>query len=260
VAKHRYKVNIVNPTERNVAVQLRFEPGKSTDLPELPREYRKGTLKIEKAELTLDPCAESGRPRLQLKLAGRASIDVYAIVETATAKRPGAAGLHVIDSRGGKDAGGVFILCVDPPLPEPAGAIVPTRRPCPALLADLYAVALGAEPDKANAIPVHPGDAVTLVALIAAKQKLSDTQVYLEHLGTGNAEFAPGSWNIGSLRKGDAFAATWAVQAGAWQTGTFRTSIVVLAEGYDATRLNGDLTIGPRKRAVRRSRGTQVSR
>ncbi len=248
MAQHRFKVNVPNPTDRSVAVQLRLEPGSSADLLELPREYRRGALKVEAAGLTFDPCATVGRPMLKLKLAARASVDVYAIVATAAAKKPGAAGLHVIDNRGGKDVGGVFVVCVDPPLADTVGVVVPTRRPCPASLADLYIVARGSEPDKANAVALLPGDAGALVTVIAAGQALKGVQVYLEHLGTGNAEFVPGNWNIGSVKRGDTFIAHWALQTSAWQTGTFRASIVVVADGFDPTRVNGDFTIGQRKR------------
>lgn len=250
MAQHRFKVNVPNPTAHSVVAQLRLEPGKTADLPELPRDYRRGTLKVERAGLSVDPCAESGKRELKLRLEAHASIDVYLIVDTAAAKKPGAAGLHVIDSRGGKDVGGVFVVCVEPPLVEPVGAVVPTHRPCPASLADLFPVAPGSKPDKTRMIAVRPGDGIELVALIAADRALKGVQVYLEHLGTCNAAFLPATWSVGSVQKGDVFAATWALQTSAWQTGTFRASVVVVADGFDPTRLNGDFTIGQRKRGA----------
>lgn len=255
MASHQFKVNIPNPTAKAVSVQLRLEPGKSSDLPELPREHRRAALKVLGAGLALDPCAESGKPALKLKVPPYASVDVYAIVDTGASKKPGAAGLHLIDSRNGKDVGGVFLVCADPPFADSAGQTISVRNPCPAVLAtDLYAVQPGADPGQANAIPhIRPGDAAEVVAQIThrAGKALKGVQVYLEHLGGSNVAFAPGTWNVGTLVKGDVFHATWPVQTSAWQTGTYRASIVVVSDGYAPVRLNGDIVLALREKPGR---------
>ena len=249
---HRFKVNVPNPTDKAAAVQLRLEPGKVTGLAEFPRGDKRGPLKVIAAGLALDPCAESGRAELKLKVAARDSVDVYAIVATAASSRPAATGFHVIDRRGGKDVGGVFVVCAEPPLADTVAAVVPTRRPCPATLVDLFAVAPGAEPLPANAVAVKPGDLVDLVALVRADQVLKDMQIYLEHLGAGNASFTAATWNLGDLPKGTVVPARWALQTSAWQTGVFRASLVAVAAGFDPTRIDGDFAIGPRKRVAAR--------
>lgn len=245
---HRFKVNVPNPSDKAALVQLRLEPGKLTGLAEFPRGEKRGPLKVVEAGLALDPCAESGRAELKLKIAARGSIDVYAIVATAASSRPAATGFHVIDHRGGKDVGGVFVVCAEPPLADTVAVVVPTRRPCPAALVDLFAVAPGDEPLPANAIAVKPGNAVDLVALVRAGQALKDTQIYLEHLGACNASFTAATWNLGDLPKGTVVPVRWSLQTSGWQTGVFRASLVAVAAGFDPTRLDGDFAIGPRKR------------
>lgn len=249
---HRFKVNVPNPTDRDVVVQLRLEPGELSGLAELPRADKRGPLKVVAAGLARDPCADSGRPELKLKVGARDSVDVYAIVATAAAPRPGATGLHVVDRRGGKDVGGVFVVCAEPPLADVAGVVVPARRPCPASLVDLFAVPAGDEPVPANGVAVRPGDGVDLVALVRAAQALKGLQIYLEHLGVGNSEFNAATWNFGTVAKGQVVPARWGMQSSGWQTGVFRASVVVMADGFDPTRLDGEYLIGPRKRATGR--------
>jgi hypothetical protein len=252
MAMHRFKVNVPNPTDRAAVVQLRLEPGKLTGLAEFPRGDKRGPLKVVAAGLALDPCAESGRAELKLRIGARDSVDVYAIVTTAASSRPAATGFHVIDRRGGKDVGGVFVVCAEPTLADTVASVVPARRPCPAELVDLFAVAPGAEPLPTNAVAVAPGDAVDLVALVRAGQALKDMQIYLEHLGAGNAEFTAATWNLGHIPKGTVVPARWALQTSGWQTGVFRASLVAMAGGFDPTRLGGDYAIGPRKRVAAR--------
>src|SRR6185369_6309791 len=91
MAMHRFKVNVPNPTDRAAVVQLRLEPGKLTGLAEFPRGDKRGPLKVVAAGLALDPCAESGRAELKLRIGARDSVDVYAIVTTAASSRPAAA-------------------------------------------------------------------------------------------------------------------------------------------------------------------------
>jgi hypothetical protein len=249
---HRFKVNVPNPTDRDVVVQLRLEPGKLAGIAELSRADKRGPLKVVSAGLARDPCADSGRPELKLKVGARDSVDVYAIVATAASQRPGATGMHVIDRRGGKDVGGVFVVCAEPPLADAAGVIVPARRPCPASLVELFAVASGAEPVPANGVAVRPGDAVDLVALVRTGQAVKGLRIYLEHLGVGNGDFTAATWNFGTVAKGQVVPARWGMQSSGWQTGAFRASVVVVADGFDPTRLDGEYVVGPRKRAEAR--------
>jgi hypothetical protein len=251
MASHRFTVNVPNPTAKAVSVQLRLEPGKTTDLPELPRKERRAALKVVRTRLTLDPCADSGKPELRLKLAPYESVDVYAVVDTGSTTKPGATGFHLIDRRNGTDVGGVFLLCVDPPLATAVGQVVAPKNPCPAELGTaVYAVTPDSDPSKAPPAPsIQPGDTVDLVAPITnpTRKPLTGVQVYLEHLGASNATFVPGLWNVGVLQRGDIFYATWRVQTSTWQNGPFRASIVVSADGFDAVRLDGDLILASRK-------------
>jgi len=251
MTSHSFTVNVPNPTAKPVSVQLRLEPGKASDLPAFPREKRRGALQVLDARLALDPCAESGKPNLKLKLGPYESVDVYAVVDTGPAKKPGATGFHLIDSRNGKDVGGVFLVCVDPPLVDTVGQVIATKNPCPATLATaVYPVVPDDDPSKVPATPViQPGDASDLVAAITnrTRKPLTGVQIYLEHLGASNATFVPGLWNAGVLQKGDVFYATWRVQTSTWQSGSFRASVVVGADGFDPVRLDTDLVIAPRK-------------
>lgn len=251
MSKHSFTVNVPNPTAKTVSVQLRLEPSKASDLSGFRREQRRGALNVLGARLGLHPCAESGKQNLNLKLAPYESVDVYAIVDTGPAKKPGVAGFQLIDSRNGKDVGGVFLICVDPPVVENTGHVIATKNPCPVVLATaMFAVAQDGDPIKAQAMhSIQPGDAADLVAPIAnrTRKSLSGVQVYLEHLGASNATFVPGLWNAGVLHRGDVFYATWRVRTSTWQSGSFRASIVVAADGFDPVRLDGDLVIAPRR-------------
>jgi hypothetical protein len=251
MSSHNFTVNVPNPTAKTVSVQLRLEPGKAGDLPAFPREQRRGALKVLGARLALDPCAESGKSNLKLKLAPYESVDVYAIVDTGPPTKPGATGFHLIDTRNGKDVGGVFLVCVDPPLADVAGQVIGTKNPCPATLATaLYPVPSDDDPSKIPATPaIQPGDAADLVAAVTnrTRKTLTGVQVYLEHLGASNATFVPGLWNVGVLQRGEIFYATWRVQTSTWQSGSFRASVVVGADSFDSVRLDGDVVIAPRK-------------
>jgi hypothetical protein len=204
-------------------------------------------LDVTNSGITLDPCAERGKRGLTLKLEPFTSIDVHVVVTTVRSRRPGIAAFHLVDRRGGQDAGGVLLVCAEPPLIEPAGQVVSTPKPCPALLAtDLYAVQPGDDPSKsAAAKPIVAGASMELVAQITnpIAIPLTETQVYLEHLGVSNAEFTPGTWNVGTLVPGAVFYATWQMRTSSWQVGTFDASVMVMAQGTDPVRLNGRITV-----------------
>ncbi|MBI5118864.1 hypothetical protein HZA56_20540 [Candidatus Poribacteria bacterium] len=248
---HRFTVNVPNPTTQRASVQLRLEPAKRQGFSWLPREFPKAGLKVIAAGLALDACAEEGNPTLKLKLEPFTSIDVHAVVNTAPSKKPGVAGFHLVDHRKGKDVGGVFLVCIDPPLDEPVSQTITTPNPCPATLArNLYLIQPGDDPSKVSRIKsVRPGDILDLVAQITnpTGKSLKNTQVYLEHLGVSNVEFTPSTWNIGTLGKGAVFYATWPIRITAWQTGSFEPSVVVLSQRTDPVRLNGKLSLAFRK-------------
>lgn len=249
---HRFTVNVPNPTAQSASVQLRLEPATRQDFDWLPREFPKADIEVIDTGLALDPCAEEGKPILKLKLEPFTSIDIHVVVNTAPPKKPGVAGFHLVDRRKGKDVGGVFLVCMDPPFVEPVSQTVSTPNPCPATLArDLYAILPGDDPSKpSNAKPIQPGENLELVAQITnpTGKSLKDTQVYLEHLGASNVEFMPRTWNIGTLGKGDVFYATWPIRTTAWQTGSFETSIVVVSQDLDPVRLNCKISLMLRNR------------
>lgn len=247
MTNHRFTVNVPNPTAQSVSVQLRLEPAdKDKDYFWLPREFPKADLEVIDIGLAFDPCAEEGKPSLKLKLEPFTSVDIHVVVNTAPSKKPGVAGFHLVDRRKGRDVGGVFLVCIDPQFVEPVSQTVSTPNPCPATLADLYLIQPGDDPSKpSKAKPMRPGDSLELVAQIMnlTDKSLKDTQVYLEHLGASNVEFTSGTWNIGMLGKGEVFYATWPIRITARQTGSYETSIVVVSQGLDPTRLNGKLSL-----------------
>lgn len=248
---HRFTVNVPNPTAKSASVQLRLEPAKRQDFDWLPREFPKADLEVIDTHLVLDPCAKEGKPSLKFTLEPLTSLDIHVVVNTAPPRKSGVAGFHLVDRRNGKDVGGVFLVCMDPPFVEPVSQTISTPNPCPATLAkDLYAIQSGDDPSKpSSAKPIRPGDNLELVAQITnpTSKPLKETQVYLEHLGTSNVDFTPGTWNIGVLGKGVVFYATWPIRTTAWQTGSFETSIVVVSAGLDPVRLNGKIALAFRK-------------
>lgn len=252
MTNHRFTINIPNPTARIASVQLRLELATRQDFEYLPREVPMADLEVIDAGLALEPCAEGGKPTLKLKLEPFTSIDVQVVVNTAPSHQPGVAGFHLVDRREGKDVGGVFLVCVDPQFVEPVSHVVSTSNPCPAILAgDLYVIRVGDDPSKlANARSLRPGDSLELVAQIMnpTGKSLNDTQVYLEHLGASNMQFAPGNWNIGTLGKGEVFYATWPIRTTVWQIGSYETSIVVVSQGLDPVRLNGQISLAAREK------------
>ena len=251
MATHRFEVNVPNPSDQNVSAKLRLEPAKRADLSWLHHKGLKTDIKVISTYIALDPCAQEGQPDLKLELEPFASIDVYVIVNIAPSKTPSVAAFHLVDRREGKDVGGVLLVCTDPPFAEPASQLVTTRNPCPAVLATgLYAIQPGDDPSKS--VPVEPilaGDTVEIVAQITnpTTNPVKNTQAYLEHLGVSNAEFTPGTWNMGTLAKGDIFYATWPIRTTAWQAGSFNACLVVTSQGMDPVRLNGTIKLAPRQ-------------
>lgn len=247
MAMHRFAVNVPNAGGRAETVQLRLEPVKRMQALWLHPEGVKTPLEVTNSGITLDPCAERGKRELTLNLEPFTSVDVHVVVTTAAPGRPGIAAFHLIDRRGGKDAGGVLLVCADPPFVEPAGQVVAPANPCPAVFAaDVFIVRPGEDPSKPSpAVALVAGSSMEIVAPITnpTAGPLSEARVYLEHLGGSNAEFTPGTWNMGTLKPKDVFYATWRVRTSAWQAGTFVVSIVVGSRGTDPVRLAGKVAV-----------------
>lgn len=252
---HRFAVTVPNPSAQNVSVQLRLEAAKHTDFSWLRHEGLKTSLKVINSGIVLDPCAKEGKTDLKLKLEPFASVDVYIVINTTPSRKPGIAAFHLVDRRKGKVAGGVFLVCANPPFTEPPSQIVSTPNPCPAALAtDLYTILPGNDPSKTSGANfILAGDTMEIVAQITnpTAQPLKHAQVYLEHLGGSNAEFTPGTWNMGVLARGDVFYATWSIRTTAWQVGSFNVCLVVVSEGMDPVRLNGTIKLARGQRADR---------
>jgi hypothetical protein len=142
---------------------------------------------------------------LKLKLQPFSTVEVYVVVNTAPSRKSGIAAFHLVDRRKRKVVGGVFLVCTNPPFTEPGGQVVSTPNPCPAVLAaDLYSIVPGSDPSKASGTAfMQVGSTMELVGQITnpIATPLKYAQVYLEHLGVSNAEFTPGTWNMGTLEK-----------------------------------------------------------
>ena len=248
---HRFTVNVPNPGDRPSPVELRLERAQTKDLAWLAHRGVHRPMEIKSAGIAGDPCAEQGRESLKLELKPFTSRDVYVVVNAAATGRPSVAAYHLIDHRDGKDVGGVLLVCTDPPFAEPASTTVSTAKPCPAVLAKaLYAIGPGGDPATSAAQPILAGSQLTIVAPITnpTNSVLKDTRAYLEHLGTSNAEFSPGTWRIGTMAPGAVFYATWSLRASSWQVGTFAASIVVTSQGTDPVRLASKFAIARENR------------
>jgi len=238
---HRFTVNVPNPTSKTVLSELRLENAKLANI--FPIDVPEANLEVLRAGLALDPC-DPGKRNIAVRLAAHASLDIHVTVVTADLPRRaigGSAMLNLADRRGGKVVGGVLLACIDRSAPEWPGKEVSTSTPCPAVLATtVYGVTIGADPSKRPAKKALPiGAQFNLVAPIMnpKAQSLMGVMVYLEHLGISGATFVPASWNVGILRQGDIFYATWHVNTDNSRLGSFNASIVVASDGSDRTRL-----------------------
>lgn len=249
---HRFAVNVPNPGAKPAAVRLRLEPASRRDLRSLPHGLPKGRLAVRHAGLGLDPCACEGRPMYTLKLDPRSSADIQVVIETAPARNPGFAGFNLIETRGGKDTGGVFLLCTDPAYAEPAGQVVTLPNLCTAAFAKApYLIEEGQDPGTAAAAdPASASRAFDLVAPIAnaGRRPLVDARAHLEHTGASGVAFSQGIWNMGTLRPGDVFLATWTVWASPAIRGPVTATIVVGSQRANPVRLQATFSLGPARR------------
>jgi hypothetical protein len=261
---HRFTVNIPNGEARGVTVRLRLQRVTAKSVAALGLGLPESALEVESAGITLDPCADEGKPELVLKVQAYSSRDVNVVIATAAAgpKRGGVTAFNLIDERGGKVAGGVMLACVDRVGPEPAGQVIKPPRPCPVVLAgDPYPLAAHGDPSKPPAAKILTGGtAVELVVPITNPRSstLSEVQVYLEHLGVSDATFAPATWNVGDFAPGAVFYATWPVSTAGRSRGTFTTSVVVASARADPVRLEATLRIGTRSDSPQKEKTTRA--
>lgn len=259
---HRCSINVPNPEATSVTARLRLDPIKRSALTGLSLELPEASLGVENAGLSLDPCATEGTRTMRLKLDARSSIDVFVIVNSRTDPRGKAAmsAFHLVDERAGRPNGGVTIACVDGIKPEREGRLVRSRNACPIVLASHpYPVARGSDPRNVpSSTAMITGSAMDWVAPITnpTRKVLLDVQIYLEHLGSCNAAFAPMTWNVGALMPKEVFYASWNIDATDGLVGAFTASLVVGSKNNDTVRLPGLFRIGkaprPGKRAPRK--------
>lgn len=256
MAIHTFTVNVPNPTEKMVNVELRLEPVDPADLRRLARELPRAKLQTRELGISRDPCAV-GEPRLRLRLRARSSVDVHVTVVTETPRgraTRAAVGFNLTDRRNGRVAGGVLLACVEPSPTDAAPVDVPTPKPCRVILArNPYTVAVGGDPRKVGAQALTPGETVELVAPLVnpLRSRLRGVTAYLEHLGGADAIFVPAAWNIGDLRPSEVFYATWVVAADGLLFGSFDVSVVVQSAGSDPTRLRAPFRITPERRPAK---------
>lgn len=234
---HRFEVNVPNPGPGTALIDLSLEEGSLKDLVALgfPRAER---LDIRDAGITLDPCAEAGEPRLELKLEPLTSTTVYVVVDAAGGQ--GAGLLHLVDRREDR-TGGVLLAYLEGIDSDPAGTTITPERPCPIELAGpLYA---GTEEDATQEDPdgiVVGGWSWLIVPLVNPTQAAEEGAfAYLEHLGGADGDFEPGTWQLGDLAPGERFLAAWRVRLDT-PSAPLRPCIVVGGRKTDPVRLSSE--------------------
>jgi hypothetical protein len=246
---HRFAINVPNPRDHAETVELTLEPVPG-GLEETALPLHDGSLHVERAGISLDPCDSEGARTLELKLNPFASAIVTVMVVTAPNAKGGTTAFNLVDRRGKRVVGGVTLACVDRPLSDGQPRTISSTNPCPIVLAaSPYPVGVNANPSiKPPLASITLGTPCDLVAPLTnpTKTALEDVQAYLEHLGTSDAQFTPTTWNIGTLAPGDVFYATWRLQPNGGNTGTFQSSIVVASKGKDAIRLRAPISVTPR--------------
>jgi hypothetical protein len=247
MATRRFTVNIPNPSSRSATVDLALEPARAADVRRLGLELPRGKLKLNHAGISRDPCSP-GEPELRLRLRAHESLDVHVNVDTAPAGTPagGVTVVNLVDRRDGRIAGGVTLACVDPALADPAGQVVPTPRPCPV---DMGTTPYWVEPEQdpttaaGRVLPLNKELDLVVPLINGGARSLREVTAYLEHLGGSDAPFLPAAWNIGNLRQGETFFATWRVTTSGLLTGAFDLAVIVQSDGTDPTRLQPRIRI-----------------
>jgi len=238
---HRFTITVPNPTDASAVVNLSLEPDSVAGL-KPPLDVPRAAIKVTKAFLSLEPCAQEGPSKLKLTLKARTSVDVHVTAITsdpADRRIGGTSAIQVVDRRGGKVVGGAMFVCVDGPAAMSPGKFLATKKPCPVTMAkNPYGVPLDGHPLKAIIKTLPLAQTFTLVVPITNPRAttLRDVTAYLEHLGRTGATFVPGRWNVGALEPGQVFYATWTVTSGS-RPGNFEASVVVESRNADPTRL-----------------------
>ena len=204
-------------------------------------------LAVEQTFFNTAPCSTAGEDQITVRLGPRESTVVYLTVMTKATRVAGVAAFNVVDERNGTPAGGVMVICADPPLADLPGSLVHSANPCPiAVATHPYPVPVGEDPSKQANTPLRPGDEVELVIPLTNPTGgvISEVTAYLEHLGSSDCTLAPGMWNVGTLEPGDVFFATWRITVGE-SVGDFQGSVVVSSAGTEHTRNAALITVVP---------------
>jgi hypothetical protein len=233
----RFEVNVPNPGPGTALIDLSLETGSPDELVALGFPTSE-PLKVRDAGITLDPCADTGEGRLDLKLEPRASATVYVVVDVVGGQ--GAALLHLVDRREDQ-VGGVMLACFEGIDADPPGTTIFPERPCPIQFAGpLYACT---ETDATHEDPdgiVLGGWSWLAVPLVnPTADAEGEAYAYLEHLGGADGEFEPGTWQLGDFAPGERFLAVWRVRIDS-ASAPFRPCVVVGSAKTDPVRLTGE--------------------
>jgi hypothetical protein len=105
---------------------------------------------------------------------------------------------HLVDRRE-DHRGGVMMACVDWLDTDPPGQVIAPEVPCPIVLAAHPYPCLEEDSTSEDPAGVVPGQWATFAfpLLNKSSETLDGSSAYMEHLGGADAEFAPGSWQLG---------------------------------------------------------------
>lgn len=249
MSTHKFVVTIPNSTTKAAGVQLKLVPAEPKEYAWLNHPGVKSKLEVVDKRIVLDPC-DKGKPELKLELEPLSTIQVHIVINTNTGKKAGVTGFHLVDIRQGKPVGGVLLLCAHPTYKPPKPKVVKVPNMCPAVLAKpLYTIWPGADPSKAAShADLEAGRSLELVAQItnSKERPLHNARVYLENMGHSKVTFVPGTYSMGTLQRGNVFYATWKINADIWQEGSFEPDLVVSADNFVPTRINGSLRFKPK--------------
>jgi hypothetical protein len=245
-------IRLINREGRDVVATLRIS--RMDPSAEMPgRAFEAGELEVERYGLTVDLCSQEDayEPTIEVTLPRFSDRTVRAVVVSA---EPGdgsrrVATFNVTDEREGEVVGGVGIICASPDYPSDLPSAPPPENPCPlALAAELTSVEAGADPSASPTVAagvVEGSRPQDLVALVENKgrKKLSDTVLYLEHVGTSGVTYVPNASHIGEVEPGGQFWATWRIDPRRTGSGRYEASLVAWSKGYDSVRIHADYKV-----------------
>lgn len=240
----RFEVVVPNPGPGGVGIELSLENGTAEELVNLGFP-KVDLLEISDAGITLDPCGERGEGRLALELGLLASVKVFVVVDHAGGQ--GAAILHLVDRRG-DETGGVMLACFEGIDADPAGSVIKPESPCPIELAGPIYACLEDDPgqEDPDGIIVGGWSWVAVPLVNVGSDALSGAFAYIEHLGGADADFDPGTWQMGELAPGDRFMAVWRIRVDSARV-PLQPGVVVGAEKTDPVRLAAQADLWERK-------------